>query len=220
MAEIYDSGDLVSGLRSRPQERGLVGTIASDPTFWSPGVFTYEVDIQDDISGTIFKVRRVRESVPWFYQSGGGLRRVGDRVLVSKLSRTVWEIIGDEISPEGWEERKPRVYMEVQDEDQERTSYLELTRDTGTWIRGARDPENYHLIQINNRVVNIFRVSEPPISPTPELGYAIVRSRPFPSQVAVQVQNSVGHTHEAHILKEDLGLDIARNIQYHRAQRE
>ena len=215
MAEIYDPGDLITSLRGRPPERGLIGTIASEPTFWSPGVFTYEVDIQDDISGTTFKVKRVRENVPWFYQSGGGLRQIGDRVFVNKLSRTVWEIAGDEITPERWDQEKPRVYLENHDEDRKVTSYIEVTRDLGIRMRGADTPQAYHFVRFN---ASDFRVVKNP--PVGSLGYAVVRSEPLPEQIPVQVQNSAGHSHPAFINKADLGLDIARNIRYYGAERE
>ena len=112
MAEIYDSQDLIRGIQETATTPPILGTIASDPTKWSTGIFTYDIDIDDEISGMPVRLRRVREQIPFFYQSGGGLRKIGDRVLLNRLSRTIWEIVGDEITPSNWQGGSPRVFLE------------------------------------------------------------------------------------------------------------
>ena len=150
MVEIYDPGELVRPLRTRPQDKPLSGRIISVRE-WAEGTFTYGVEVET--AGGVLTLPRVQEAVSWWYQSGAGLRPIGQQVLVARVSRTRWEIVGDDPSTPVWENERPRAYLEnhalTRDADGKRilTAYIEVTPEQGVIIRGG-DLDSYHVLEL------------------------------------------------------------------------
>ena len=82
--------------RRRPERQ--IGVIETEAVRWTDALWTYDVRLE--ATGRL--LRRVREHVPPYYQSGAGLRQIGDRVSLLRLSRTLWEIVADESTPDNW----------------------------------------------------------------------------------------------------------------------
>lgn len=103
MVEIYQGGDFVSAIRPLVRAQRHIGRIAGPPDKWAPGVYTYPVDL-DTGSGPSRPVRleRVAEVVPWWYQSGAGLRSENEEVEVVRQGRGSWVIVGDSPTVDEW----------------------------------------------------------------------------------------------------------------------
>ena len=97
-AGVYDAADDIAAIRPRRRLERAIGVIDGPAIRYSDGLWVYRVLLES--SGRV--LRRVRDSVPTAYQTGAGLRQLGDRVSVIRVSRTVWEIAGDEPTPTSW----------------------------------------------------------------------------------------------------------------------
>ncbi len=143
--------DTLSTLRRREEVADDLGVIVGDGVRWTDGLWTYDVRLES--TGRL--LRRVRESQPRFYQSGSGLYHAGDRVVIRRLSRTRWEIVGDAPTPANWGigapsdggfsgpsvvledyQRLPYVPDVPGRQERVRSSWIELIP-TALWMRGA-----------------------------------------------------------------------------------
>ena len=98
--------DYFQGLRTPPQPVPIVGTVLPNPKKGGnapgdgikleDGAWVYSVGIVSSTTQKPLRIDGVRETVPAFYGDGAGRRYAGERVLLQKRSRTLWEIIGSE----------------------------------------------------------------------------------------------------------------------------
>lgn len=97
MAEPYSPDEGLLGLRPRRRTEQAIGYIASEGLRWTDALWTYDVRLTD---GRL--IRRVREQQDNIQQASPGVRSVGDKVAITRVSRTVWEISGSQIEPTTW----------------------------------------------------------------------------------------------------------------------
>lgn len=108
-ANPYSIADDLQSQRPPRAPEKVIGVIASEPVRWTDAIWTYDVELEN----TGRMVPRVREHVPPYYQSGAGLRQIGDRVSLQRVSRTLWEIVADESTPASWPATGSQVYLET-----------------------------------------------------------------------------------------------------------